>query len=107
MLFRSEAPPEGYSWHLISYETQVDPKELYVDIRLEDFNGQKLRDMLGMEVTTRTHDIFLHKSQGGIGTCSLYCFYLVPNNCTEYMIECGTRMSLNGDATTACYKVTL
>lgn len=105
--FVFEAPPEGYSWHLISYETQVDPKELYVDIRLEDFNGQKLRDMLDMEVTARTHDIFLHKSQGGIGTCSLYCFYLVPNNCTEYMIECGTRMSLNGDATTACYKVTL
>lgn len=80
--------PEGCSWHLILYSTTADPAEYYTDIRVYGTDGRKLT-IQNETCSSRTYDIFDDmKEQNGFFT-NLYCFYAIPNGCTEYMLRIG------------------
>ena len=96
-------PKEGYTWQAIRYRTPESPKDLYINIKLEGLDGNKLtydRE----EVSSRTHDIFYKMKKTEEGYDDLYCYYEVPEDCKEYMLECGIRRWDTSE--TACYKIT-
>lgn len=90
--------PEGYSWHVVKYSLEKAPADLYVNIKVEGLDGERLT-FRGVSCTTRTYDIFYDTD----ATSDIYCYYAVPNGCEEYMLECGDRQTDTSD--TACYYV--
>ncbi len=89
----------GYSWHVVEYELEKSPMDLYVNIKIEGLDGEQLK-YRGVGCSSRTYDIFTYMTSD---YKKLYCYYMVPNGCTEYMLECGTRITDTSD--TACYLI--
>lgn len=94
--------PDGYSWHVVKYTTTLSPADIYTDIRMEGLDGEKLK-YRGVAHNKRTHDIFAYEKENSGKYTELYCYYAVPNGCTEYMLECGTFGDVETD--TACFYV--
>lgn len=94
--------PDGYSWHMIEYTLSTAPEDLYVNIKLEGLDGEKLK-YRGVAASSMTHDIFSYMQKNDDGYSKLYCYYAVPNGCKEYTLEFGTRVE--GQNNTACYKI--
>lgn len=95
--YEYKEPEDGYSYHVVEYKLDKSPSELYVNIKMEGLDGERLR-YRGISCTTRTHDIFAYMTED---YGKLYCYYEIPNGCEEYILECGTRVEDSGD--TACY----
>lgn len=100
--YEYSAAPDGYSWHAIEYTLSMSPEDLYVDIKLEGLDGEKLK-YRGVAASSMTHDIFYHMEKTEDGYSKLYCYYAVPNGCKEYTLEFGTRVE--GENSTACYEI--
>lgn len=101
-LYEYEDAPAGYSWHVIEYTTDTAPEDLYIDIRLRGLDGGKLK-FRGVAASERTHDISVYTAKTENGYEKQYCYYAVPNGCTEYMLECGKGINETGD--TACFRI--
>ena len=101
-LYEYSEAPAGYSWHVIEYTLDHHPDDLYVNIKIEGLDGEKLK-FRGVAASSRTYDIFSYAIMTENGCEKLYCYYAVPNGCKEYMLECGTRFTDTKD--TACYKI--
>lgn len=101
-LFSYSDAPDGSSWHVVEYTLEKSPEDLYTDIKIEGLDGGKLR-FRGVSYSSRTHDIFKYITKTDKGYSKVYCYYPVPNGCTEYMLECGTNVET--DTTTACYYI--
>lgn len=78
--------PDGYSWHVVKYSLGTAPDKSYANIKVEGLDGNRLK-YRGVSCTTRTYDIIYN---WGTKT-NLYCYYAVPNGCTEYILEVGDR----------------
>ena len=100
--YEYSAAPDGYSWHAIEYTLSMSPEDLYVDIKLEGLDGEKLK-YRGVAASSMTHDIFYYMEKTEDGYSKLYCYYAVPNGCKEYTLEFGTRVE--GENSTACYEI--
>lgn len=87
--------PAGSKWHVVEYTVSEDPDDVYVDIRLKGLDGESLK-YRGVEHTERTFDVFTHRMKTAEGISKIYTYYAVPNGCTEYLLECGTRMETEG-----------
>lgn len=103
-LYKYKDAPDGTSWHVVEYTLDKKPEELYVNIKIEGLDGEKLK-YRGVSHTSRTHDIFSYMEKTDDGYSKLYCYYAVPNGCKEYMLECGDRDENNDTSATACYKI--
>lgn len=90
-LYEYEDAPAGYSWHVIEYTTDTAPEDLYIDIRLRGLDGGKLK-FRGVAASERTHDIFVYTAKTENGYEKQYCYYAVPNGCTEYILTAGVEI---------------
>ncbi len=100
-----EDAPVGCSWNVAEYSVNADPVTQYTDIRLLGIDGEKLR-FRGIEYPIRTYDIytFMEEEQGVFS--KLYCFYAVPNGCSEYMLEIGDKNPVDeSSSVVACYHI--
>lgn len=81
--------PKDMTYDVIEYTTSINPQEAYIDIRIEGFDGDNLR-YKGVEYAKRTYDILGYSnlaSDDRYQKC--YCYYAVPMDCSEYVIEMG------------------
>ena len=97
-----EAPP-GTSWHVIKYSVSDSQDDVYTNICLRGLDGNDLV-YRGVVYSKRTRDLLGRMKTAGEGYGNIYCYYAIPNGCTEYMLEVGEREDGTG-ATTACYYV--
>ena len=98
--FEPAAP--GTSWHVVRYSLSDSPDVMYTNICLRGLDGGTRR-YRGVGYSKRTRDILGEMKPGGEGYGNLYCYYAVPNGCTEYMLEAGERDG--SGKSTACYLV--
>lgn len=70
--------PVGCTWHVAEYAISYlgCASEPYINIKLKGIDGEPLV-YRGIKYSKRCYDI------------GNYCFYAVPNGCTEYALECG------------------
>lgn len=90
-LYTYEEAPAGYSWHVIEYTTDTAPEDLYIDIRLQGLDGELIK-YRGDTVPERTHDIYAYVIETKNGYEKQYCYYAVPDECTEYILTCGVEI---------------
>ncbi len=81
-------PPAGCTWHLIVYSLEKSPSFSYVNIKLKGVDGEGLV-YNGIKYSSRTHDIFSMMTSSAEGYSNIFCYYAVPNGCTEYVLQCG------------------
>lgn len=86
-------PPMGCSWHVAEYylsykDCSTSP---YIDIKLKGLDGEVLK-FKGITYGKRCYDMFheVEKVEGSDFMGPHYCYYAVPNGCSEYALECGT-----------------
>ncbi len=92
----------GTSWHVVKYSLSDSPESKYTNICLRGLDGGRLT-YNGIKYSKRTKDLFAGIKTAGEGYGGLYCYYMVPNGCKEYMLEVGER---NGTGkSTACYYI--
>lgn len=87
-----ENPPEGTSWHVIEYTIDRAPEDLYADIRVFGLDEKRLADA-DSSYTTRTHDIYSDMKKEETRYTGLYCYYAVPDDCSEYVLRVGDKLS--------------
>lgn len=104
--FKYENAPSGYTWCLAEYQTDVDPNEIYPNIKIKDISGVNLKKKTGEQLSTRTMDILSKMEQSDNLYSKLYCFYLIPDSYSEYMIEIGLENPNDDQKNTVCYKIT-
>lgn len=94
--------PDGYSWHVARYSLGNEPDKSYANIRVESTDGNRLR-YEGETCTTRTYDMINNWKN----KTDLYCYYAVPDGCTEYVLEVGDRKRTmeEGAYQTAFYRI--
>lgn len=100
-------PPNGCQWHVIKYSLNYKKctGTPYIDIRLRGLDGEALLQR-GIKYTSRTHDIFaftMENSDGWID--NFYCYYAVPNGCSEYALEIGGPVMNTSQLGTAFYQI--
>ena len=89
--YEYEDAPAGTKWHVIEYTLDRAPTDLYANIKLIGLDGEKLK-YRGVSYTTRTHDIFYSMETSNGKYAKLYCYYAVPNGCTEYALQIGEQL---------------
>ncbi|MDE6626920.1 MAG: hypothetical protein K2K56_11205 [Lachnospiraceae bacterium] len=100
-------PPNGCSWHLIKYSMNYKrcSSKQYVDIRLRGLDGGSLIHR-GIKYSSMTHDLHIFAIENRDGwSDNLYCYYAVPNGCTNYALEIGGPISSDSKFGTAFYEI--
>jgi len=86
-------PPMGCSWHVAEYylsykDCATTP---YIDMKLKGLDGEVLK-FKGITYSKRSYDM-MHEVEQVTDSDFMgpyYCYYAVPNGCSEYALECGT-----------------
>lgn len=99
-----EDAPSGTKWHVIEYTLDRAPTDLYVNIKMIGLDGEKLK-YRGVSYPTRTHDMFYNMEANGGKYTKLYCYYAVPNGCTEYALQVGDQVE-DANTSAAYFMVT-
>lgn len=99
----NECPP-GSTWEVVEYDMNFKDCENdnYVNIKLKGVDGESLR-YRGIKYTSRTYDMIYKNEEDGNWVRHYYVYYAVPNGCLEYCLECGERVSVNGEEVNAAY----
>lgn len=100
-------PPNGCSWHLIKYNMNYKrcSSKQYVDIRLRGLDGGSLIHR-GIKYSSMTHDLHTFTIENRDGwSDNYYCYYAVPNGCTNYALEIGGPISNDSKFGTAFYEI--
>lgn len=100
-----QSAPEGYQWCIAEYKTEQSPDEVFPNFKLKSISGECLESVNGNKVSTRTMDIFCYKKESDNDYSNMYCYYLIPQNCLEYLLECGIDGGSDMNLETACYKI--
>lgn len=91
-LYEYTDAPAGCHWEVIKYTISYQQNDMiipYLNVKLIGLDGEALK-YRGITYSKRTHDILIsEKENGGTVTKELYCFYAIPNGCTEYALEMG------------------
>ena len=100
-------PPNGCSWHLIKYSLNYKrcSSKQYVDIRLRGLDGGSLIHR-GIKYSSMTHDLFVFTIEARDGWSeNYYCYYAVPNGCTNYSLQIGDPILNDSKFGTAFYEI--
>ena len=85
--------PLGCSWHIAEYYLSFEgcSTDPYIDMKLKGLDGEVLR-FKGITYSKRCYDMFheVEKIEDSEFMGPYYCYYAVPNGCSEYALECGT-----------------
>lgn len=85
--------PLGCSWHIAEYYLSYEGCNTtpYIDMKLKGLDGEVLK-FKGITYGKRCYDMFheVEKVEDSDFMGPYYCYYAVPNGCSEYALECGT-----------------
>ena len=79
--------PKGSHLEAIEYSVKYEGEKAYLNSYLKGVDGEDLRHN-GLTYSHRTYDILSDKEKDGWITNNIV-FYIVPNGCTEYVIQFG------------------
>lgn len=81
----------GCTWHVAEYYLSFKdcPVTPYINIKLKGMDGNPLK-YKGITYSKRTYDMLSEVKEEGAFKGPYYCYYAVPNGCSEYVLECGT-----------------
>ena len=95
--------PTGCRWDAIEYDIEGDP-EAYVNIKLRGLDGDTLY-WNGIGYSKVTFDLDHKMSNDGGKRTGMICYYPVPANCYDYMLEIGEG-TISNDYRSAYYRIT-
>ena len=97
------SPPTGCRWDAIVYTVDGD-SDAYVNIKFRGLDGEMMY-WNGVGYPKHTHDLSYRVTSEGTKRIGLICYYAVPANCYDYLLEVGEG-TVSNPLRSAYYRIT-